>query len=82
MIDLRECGIGVQLHYIPVHTQPFYKKMGFKNGDFPNSELYAKNAFSLPLFPGLSDSNQEFVVEKLQKILTMWFEINGKIKFK
>ena len=64
--DLKFNGIGVQIHYIPVHLQPYYQKLGFKEGDFPNSEYYANNSFSLPLFPGMSDEIQEYVVFKLK----------------
>ena len=42
---LRDNNIGVQIHYSPIHLQPYYKKLGFKEGDFPNSELYEKNAY-------------------------------------
>ena len=52
--ELRESKIGVQLHYIPVHLQPFYRKYGFNEGDFPNSEKYAKTALSLPIYPNLN----------------------------
>ena len=48
---LREKNIGVNLHYIPIHTQPYYQKLGFKWGDFPNSEMYFGRAISLPMFP-------------------------------
>ncbi len=65
--DLKNNGIGVQIHYIPVHLQPYYKKFGFKEGDFPNSESYAKNSFSLPLYPGISSEIQEYVVTKLKE---------------
>lgn len=51
---LRDSCIGVQLHYSPVHLQPYYRRMGFAVGDFPESELYGNNAISLPLFPGLN----------------------------
>ena len=46
---LRESGIGVNLHYIPVHTQPYYQQMGFKPGDFPQAEKYYSEAISLPI---------------------------------
>ena len=52
---LRFNNIGVQIHYIPIHLQPFYKNLGFKKGDFPNAELYATNAISLPVFPNLKE---------------------------
>ena len=48
---MRENNIGVQLHYQPIHLNPYYRNLGFKNGDFPNAELYGQNAFSIPLFP-------------------------------
>lgn len=62
---LREAGIGVNVHYIPVHTQPYYKKLGFKQGDFPVAEDYYKNAISLPMYPTLTESQQEHVVVAL-----------------
>ena len=66
---LRTAGIGVQLHYAPVHLQPYYQKLGFKKGDYPEAEAYATNAISLPLFPGLSKRNQIYVAELLQGTL-------------
>ena len=67
--DLRDSKIGVQLHYIPVHLHPFYRKLGFKEGDFPESEFYANNAISLPLFVGLSKNDQFRVSKKLNSSL-------------
>ena len=66
---LREQGIGVNLHYIPVHLQPYYQKMGFKQGDFPNAENYYSNAISLPMFHGMSYAQQDEVISKLSLIL-------------
>lgn len=66
---LRKAGIGVQLHYIPVHLQPYYRNLGFKNGDFPNAEAYARSAISLPLYPGLKSSEQEYVVSKVAQLV-------------
>lgn len=66
---LRKAGIGVQVHYSPVHLQPYYRGLGFKEGDFPEAERYGCNAISLPLFPGLSRKGQERVVSVLTKIL-------------
>jgi UDP-4-amino-4,6-dideoxy-N-acetyl-beta-L-altrosamine transaminase len=60
---LHERGIQVNVHYIPVHLQPYYRWMGFKPGDFPNAEAYYENAISLPLFYGLSDADQDSVIE-------------------
>ena len=66
---LREQGIGVNLHYIPVHLQPYYQKMGFKQGDFPNAENYYSNAISLPMFHGMTHEQQDEVISKLSLIL-------------
>jgi UDP-4-amino-4,6-dideoxy-N-acetyl-beta-L-altrosamine transaminase len=66
---LRDQGIGVNLHYIPVHTQPYYQRMGFKVGDYPQAEQYYSEAISLPLFQTLSDLQQEQVVDALRKVL-------------
>ncbi|MBH0048897.1 MULTISPECIES: UDP-4-amino-4,6-dideoxy-N-acetyl-beta-L-altrosamine transaminase [unclassified Pseudoalteromonas] len=67
--ELRENGIGVNLHYIPVHLQPYYQKMGFKQGDFPNAESYYSNAISLPMFHGMTHEQQDEVISKLTLIL-------------
>jgi UDP-4-amino-4,6-dideoxy-N-acetyl-beta-L-altrosamine transaminase len=67
--SLRDQGIGVNLHYIPVHTQPYYQKMGFNLGDFPESERYYAEAISLPMYAGLTDREQDQVVEALKKSL-------------
>ncbi len=56
-VALREQGIGVNLHYIPVHTHPYYREMGFASGDFPEAERYYREAISLPIYPGLSDED-------------------------
>jgi UDP-4-amino-4,6-dideoxy-N-acetyl-beta-L-altrosamine transaminase len=68
---LREQGIGVNLHYIPVHIQPHYQRMGFKLGDYPQAEQYYAEAISLPIFQTLSDSQQDQVVIALQKVLAV-----------
>jgi dTDP-4-amino-4,6-dideoxygalactose transaminase len=67
--ELRQAGIGVNLHYIPVHTQPYYQKLGFNIGDFPEAEKYYQEAISLPMYYGLSDENQERVVAVLRDML-------------
>jgi len=66
---LREEGIGVNLHYIPVHTQPHYQRMGFKVGDYPQAEQYYAEAISLPMFQTLSDEQHDQVVDVLRKVL-------------
>jgi len=66
--QLRENGIGVNLHYIPVHTQPYYKKLGFVKGQFPQSENYYQEAISIPLFHTMTTGQQEQVVQALKNI--------------
>jgi UDP-4-amino-4,6-dideoxy-N-acetyl-beta-L-altrosamine transaminase len=66
---LRELGIGVNVHYIPVHVQPYYRALGFKPGDFPASEAYYKNAISIPLYSAMTESQQDRVVEALGEAL-------------
>lgn len=67
--DLRKAGIGVNLHYIPVHLQPFYRAMGFKLGDFPNAEAYYRRAMSIPIYPGLTEAAQDRVIAALENVL-------------
>lgn len=66
---LREQNIGVNLHYIPVHTQPYYQQMGFKAGDFPEAERYYAEAISLPMFQTMSEAQQDEVVATLRTSL-------------
>ena len=66
---LRDQGIGVNLHYIPVHTQSYYQRMGFQAGDFPEAERYYTEAISLPMYPALTDKNQDYVVRVLKELL-------------
>ena len=66
---LRAKGILVNLHYIPVHTQPYYQAMGFKEGDFPEAECYYREAISLPMYPMLTDAQQDEVVAALKEAL-------------
>ncbi len=67
--ELRARNILVNLHYIPVHIQPYYQRLGFRHGDFPEAEKYYENAISLPMFPGLSEKNQDYVIDTLRDIL-------------
>ena len=66
---LRRAGIGVNLHYIPVHTQPYYRQKGFSKGDFPVAESYYREAISLPLYPALDEQQQDVVVSALHEAL-------------
>lgn len=70
MEELKSKGIGTQVHYIPVHTQPFYKKeFGYKEGDFPVAERFYDKELSLPLYPGLSDEEVEQVIDAVRGVL-------------
>ena len=66
---LRAADIGVNIHYIPVHLQPFYASMGFAPGDFPLAENYYGRAISLPLFPAMTEAQQDRVVQCLSALL-------------
>jgi len=67
--ELRAAGIGVQIHYIPVHTQPYYRRLGFRDGDFPEAEKYYAETISLPMFAALKDAEQEKVVDTIKGVL-------------
>jgi UDP-4-amino-4,6-dideoxy-N-acetyl-beta-L-altrosamine transaminase len=67
--ELRQSGIGVNVHYIPIHTQPYYLQFGFKVGDFPNSESYYNRAISIPLFHTMTVEQQDEVLNVLMKVL-------------
>ena len=67
--ELREDGIGVNVHYIPIQTHPYYRQFGFKEGDFPNSESYYEAALSLPLYSGMCSQDQNKVVASIMKVL-------------
>ena len=67
--DMRLHNIGVNLHYIPIHTQPYYQQMGFKQGDFPNAERYYSSAMSLPLFNKMTHEQQNKVISILSRVL-------------
>src|SRR5262249_32221779 len=66
---LRARDIMVNLHYIPVHTQPYYRAMGFKWGDFPESERYYREAISIPMHPTLTDDELGFVARSLREAM-------------
>ena len=67
--SLREQGIGGNVHYIPVYRQPYFEKLGFARGDFPEAERYYSEAISLPMFPTLTANEQQTVVSALKKAL-------------
>jgi perosamine synthetase len=70
---LKERGIGVSVHFIPLYRHPFYKKnFSFDARDFPNSEWFYEREVSLPIYPSLSDKEQEFVIESILDICKKW----------
>lgn len=67
--ELRRLDIGVNLHYLPVHLQPYYRGLGFAEGQFPESESHGKHAITLPLFPSMSDATQDQVIRAVRTTL-------------
>ena len=65
--QLRSAGIGVSVHYIPIHTQPYYRRLGFSPGDFPHAEQRYARTLSLPLFPNLDRAQQDSVIDALKR---------------
>ncbi len=66
---LRQRGIGVNVHDLPVHTQPYDQALGFAGGDYPEAERYYREAISLPLYPGLIEAEQDRGVAALRETL-------------
>ena len=69
--SLREKGIGVNVHYIPVYSQPYYQRMGFKTDDYPEANKYYAEAISLPMYPGLTEAQQGQVVKALRELISV-----------
>lgn len=67
---MRTHGIGVNLHYIPIHLQPYYQRLGFQKGDFPNAEQYYSEAISIPMYSSLSFEQQDQVVDSLRRSIS------------
>ncbi len=67
--ELRRRGVAVNLHYLPVHLQPYYRALGFSEGSFPEAEAHAGEAITLPLYPSLAESQQDRVVNALRETL-------------
>lgn len=65
---LRQSGINVNVHYIPVHTQPYYRQKGFQFGDFPQAEHYYSEALTLPLYTSLSENDQDYVIREVRNL--------------
>ena len=68
-LKAREKGLNLQVHYIPVHTQPYYSRFGYKKGDFPKAENYYAHCISLPLYPALTDDDLAEIVKRIRWIL-------------
>jgi len=68
--QLRAAGIGANVHYIPVPSQPYYQDLGFDINLFPNANDYYSRIISLPIYPNLSESDQDFVVAVLEKFFS------------
>jgi UDP-4-amino-4,6-dideoxy-N-acetyl-beta-L-altrosamine transaminase len=64
---LRTKDIFAQVHYIPVHLMPYYRQFGWKDGDLPNAENYYQHCLSLPLFPTLTNKEQEYVIKSIDE---------------
>ena len=67
---LRDINIGVNLHYIPIHLQPYYQNLGFKKGDFPEAEKYYDEAISIPIFTKLTKEEQDYVIDNLRRLIS------------
>lgn len=67
--EAKKAGLNLQIHYIPVHTQPYYQEQGYKVGDFPNAEKYYNHCISLPLYPDLKDSDLKEIVKRIKGLL-------------
>ncbi len=63
---LRQIQIYAQVHNIPVHTMPYYQQLGWQKGDFPVAEKYYEQCLSLPMFPALTDEEQQFVIDQIK----------------
>jgi UDP-4-amino-4,6-dideoxy-N-acetyl-beta-L-altrosamine transaminase len=66
---LRDAGIGVNVHYIPIHTQPYYQQLGFDWGDFPLAEDFYERIISLPMYPELTGEQQQYIADTLTELL-------------
>ena len=66
---MKDLGINLNLNYIPIHLHPFYRRFGFKEGDFPEAELYYKEAVSLPIYQDLSKKDVGLVIDAIKNAL-------------
>jgi dTDP-4-amino-4,6-dideoxygalactose transaminase len=66
--ELRAAGIGVQVHYIPLHTHPYFRKLGFRPGQYPNAEAHYARAITIPLYAALTDAQQDTVLDQISRL--------------
>jgi dTDP-4-amino-4,6-dideoxygalactose transaminase len=69
MKKLREYGVGSQVHYIPVPSQPYYRQLGFRPEDYPEAQMYYEQALSIPLFFDLTDDQQNQVIQAIKEVI-------------
>ena len=69
VLKLKKKGIGVNIHYIPIHYQPFFKKLGFRKGMFPESEKYFESAISLPIHPGINNKDLIKIIKNIKLLI-------------
>lgn len=67
--EMRQAGVTAHVHYYPIHLQPFYLQKGFKEGGYPNAELYYKSCLTLPLYPNLNKDELEYIVKKISYLI-------------
>jgi len=70
-LHLKSVGINVNIHYIPIHRQPYFEKLGFQEGSFPQSEKFFKSVISLPIYPDLKKNQQMFVINKIKQVFAL-----------
>ena len=72
---LRDSGVGVNLHYIPIYRHPYYSAMGFERSNFPEAEIYYQRAISIPMYPNISEDEQSFVIDVIKSDKSKKFEM-------
>ncbi len=72
--ELQKRGVGVQVHYIPIPSQPYYRKLGYRVGDCPKAQAYYCSAISLPMFPKMTDGEVAFVANTVKDVIRMHFK--------
>ena len=75
--NLQKRGIGVQVHYIPIPAQPYYRKMGYRASDYPNAQAFYNSAISLPIFPKMTDPEVDFVIKTVKDVVRLYASSNA-----